>query len=247
MALLRGLGPCLRLILCLCLLMGLATRPALAGPEEAAERQHLARQRASAELAFAQAQAACTPEFAVTACVDAARQRRRAAMQAIALAQNRLDDSERLARRDQRQVGVAQRRAEHAAATASVASQPAASSPAASSPAVPSPSRVRSDQSTAAGLPVPAASAAPRLKTEPAHSTRTLPNADADAAARYRQRQQQAAEHAEAVRQRNANLDARNQARVLAKGAAASSAAAAGLPLPAAAMPDTPALAKPVR
>lgn len=221
MSLLRHLGGCP-------VLLTLATSAALAAPDDAAQRQSLAQQRATADATFAQAHAACSSAFAVTACVDDARQRRRVALQAIQVEQNKLDDQQRLARRNERLAIVAQRRAEQAASAASAASSPVAPRDGAAVAAHSGASRpVRA---AAPSVPI----AKPAAMPEHARTAGAARAPDADSALRYRQRQQRAAEHAEAVRLRNAKLDAKNEAKALAKGqTAASAAAAAGLPVPA--------------
>ena len=224
MSLVRNFAGCL-------VLLTLACSAALAGTDDAAQRQGLAQQRAAADATFAQARVACASAFAVTTCVDDARQRRRVALQAIEVEQNKLDDQQRLARRNQRLADLAQRRAEHDGAAASAASSPVASRDGAAAAAQSGASRpVRAAASSA---PTAKPAAKPTAKPEHAREAGAARAPDADAAQRYWQRQQRAAEHAEAVRQRNAKLDAKNQAKALAKGqTAASAAAAAGLPVP---------------
>jgi len=83
------------------LLAVLLTGPLLAAPPT--ERERLAARIGAMEARFDAEEARCSDRFAVNACIDAVRQRRRAALAELRERELRLDDAERRARALQRQ------------------------------------------------------------------------------------------------------------------------------------------------
>ena len=96
--------PVLVALVGLCLALGAARAEAPLNP--AAERDRIARERAAVEAQFTERQAACQSRFAVTDCVDAARQERREARAPLRRQAIALDDAQRKQRTAERQGSV---------------------------------------------------------------------------------------------------------------------------------------------
>ncbi len=96
------------------LLGGLGACCALVAAQPAADRATIAAERQRLQSQFAAEEAQCRERFAVTACVDAVRQRRRAALAGPRAQELALDDAERLQRAQVRRAAVAQKQKEAA-------------------------------------------------------------------------------------------------------------------------------------
>ncbi len=100
----------LRALLVAGLVMSSLTVPARADET----RQQLARERVALEQRFADEERACAARFAVHACVDEVRARRRAALAPLRDQELRLEDAERRRRAEERRAAVARKQAEAA-------------------------------------------------------------------------------------------------------------------------------------
>ena len=201
-------------VLC-CLILAGAAVAAEPGADDSAQRQRLATERAQAEAQFTLARQACAAEFAVTACLDTAQAQRRQVLQRIASEQARLDDAQRIARRDERLATVAQRRAALQASAPAAHAEPAApvSAPVSASASV-TPKASAEPKTPGASAPV----ASPD-KARPARSPHVAAVAAAKAASaastakaraeRFERQQRRAQAHEAEVRRRNAARDAR--------------------------------------
>jgi len=168
-------------------LLGFVAGASAAGAD--AERTQLAARRAGVERAYEAERAACATRFAVTACTDAARLRRRDALAALQARESRLEAEERRQRAAERQRQID---AKLDAARAGAASQPASTAPVEAAAA-------RRAASASAGAPAPdsARRAAPR-------AARAASGASAEQArVQYERRQQEAQAHRREVEQRN--------------------------------------------
>jgi len=202
---------CQWLVLPALALAGLGAGAAEPGDGEAAriarERAAIQAERDRLDAQFAAEQARCAERFAVTACLDEVRERRRAAMEGPRARALALDDAERRNRAAARREAVAQK--QRRAADSSPPADVPVSAPGLAAPALaPSPSL-------------------PRVRPEDATASRAAAASAADAAA---------AQRAAAARKRQAAIDA-EQARVASRLAerARQGKAAAPLPLPASA------------
>ena len=156
-----------------------------------AERTRIAQERQALSQHYAAQERACTQRFAVTACVDDVRSRRREAVAPLRERELQLDEAERVQRAEQRRAVIAGKRA-------AAAAQPA--------PAPPPELRLRDPG--AAPAPAPTASAvlrAPRSESDV--------SARAEEAEQRVQQAQQRARDAELVRQRIARREAERRAR----------------------------------
>jgi hypothetical protein len=97
MSILRSLEPWPLLAVCLALVPG-----ARAADDLAAQRARVASERAAVEAKARSAEAACASEFAVSACVKAARAERRAAVQQLDRQRALIDDAQRKQRAAER-------------------------------------------------------------------------------------------------------------------------------------------------
>jgi hypothetical protein len=91
--------------------------------DSTAERTRIAAERRQIEVRYASEESECRQRFFVTACLEAAKARRREALDVLRSQELALDDAERLRRADERLRAVEARRAE-VAARAPAASQP---------------------------------------------------------------------------------------------------------------------------
>ena len=82
--------------------LGLAIGAAAAADTEAGERSRIAQQRSEAQARFDSQQKLCHQQFAVTACVDAARAERRKTIDDLTIQERVLDDAARKRRAAQR-------------------------------------------------------------------------------------------------------------------------------------------------
>ena len=197
-------------VLC-CLILAGAAVAAEPGADDSVQRQRLATERAQAEAQFTLARQACAAEFAVTACLDTAQAQCRQVLQRIASEQARLDDAQRIARRDERLATVAQRRAAlqasapaaHAESAASVSASASVTPKASAEPKTPGASApvASPDKARPARSPHVAAVAAAK-----AASAASIAKARAE---RFERQQQRAQAHETEVRRRNAARDAR--------------------------------------
>jgi hypothetical protein len=161
-------------------------------PEDAAQRERIAAQRAAVQSRYDDAVRACAAEFAVTACVDRARAERRAALEVLSREQAALDASVREHRAAERSRRVEDKQRSAAQRAAAQASAPAQETPAPRPP------------------PAPAASAARAAR--PADAQARAAEAAAAAAQRRAEaerRREKAEAHAEEVRRRNAERAAK--------------------------------------
>lgn len=78
------------------------------------ERARIAAERKALAQRFQEEERACTSRFAMTACVDEVRARRREALAPLREQELRLDEAERRQRAEERQRAIAQRKAEAA-------------------------------------------------------------------------------------------------------------------------------------
>ena len=102
-------------------------------PELRTERQRIAAERKRLEAVFADEEARCQSRFAVTACLDDVRQRRRAALDLTRSRELAIDDTERRQRATARREAVEEKQRRAAART--VAEPAASAEPAAALPA----------------------------------------------------------------------------------------------------------------
>lgn len=116
-------------------LMGLAACAAAADltPELRTERQRIAAERQRLEAAFAEEEARCASRFAVTACLDDVRQRRRAALELPRSRELAIDDIERRQRATARREAVEEK--QRRAAARPVAEPASSAAPARALPA----------------------------------------------------------------------------------------------------------------
>jgi hypothetical protein len=180
--------------------------PTIEAARVARERERIQAERDRLEALFAAEQARCSERFAVTACVDDVRQRRRAALAAPTAQALALDDAERRERAAARRQAV-QDKQRRAAETPAPTLPLAATGVSAAAPAVP---------------PVTASSAAAQAVAAP-----RAPDAAASAAARQR---------AAASRQRQQDIkagQARIEAREAARKQGGKAAAPLSVPAPA--------------
>ncbi len=113
----RALAPGRRLVAALVLGAGFAASAAVAAEGappagensagEARERAALVAARCDIDARFASEERACAARFAVTACVDAARMRRREDLSALGARQAALDDAQRERKAAQRRARIA--------------------------------------------------------------------------------------------------------------------------------------------
>lgn len=183
-----------------CLAMGAASPvPAQKAPPLAAERAALAEQRRLTLRSLADEEAACQTRFAVTACLDDVRRRRREALAPLRERELRLEEAERRERAEQRRRGVDAKRAAAVPATPGPVPGPAGGA-------------VMSSPVPATGTPLPApgmapsAAAASRPATvtrvrRPSRSASEAAEREAQAAARVREAERRRDE-AGAVRER---------------------------------------------
>lgn len=145
------------------LLLALLAGSAHAQDDAAARQRRIDEARAAADARFEAESAACRQRFAVNACLDDARQRRRQALAAVQAEQRALDEAGRRERAADRRAEVARKQAEVARRTA--APTPAASAASAGSAAeTPSASRPRAATSPRAEASDAAAKAAARAE-----------------------------------------------------------------------------------
>ena len=197
-------------VLC-CLILAGAAVAAEPGADDSAQRQRLATERAQAEAQFTLARQACAAEFAVTACLDTAQAQRRQVLQRIASEQARLDDAQRIARRDERLATVAQRRAAlqasapaaHAESAASVSASASVTPKASAEPKTPGASAPVASPDKARPARSPHVAAVAAAKAASAASTAKA------RAERFERQQRRAQAHEAEVRRRNAARDAR--------------------------------------
>lgn len=134
----RARAPVLMLAAGLALGLGLGLAPVAplaAGPAAAAdERAALAQQRRQLEAVFAAEEAACSRRFAVNACVEDVRQRRREALDPLRERELALAEAERRERAAQRRLALGERQ-RASAAPAAPASVPARGARASAPPA----------------------------------------------------------------------------------------------------------------
>lgn len=191
------------ILVCLCLALGAARAEALLNP--AAERDRIARERAAVEAQFTERQAACQRRFAVTDCVDAARQERREARAPLRRQASALDDAQRKQRAAERQGSV---RAKVSGAEsreiqlgAREATGPVRRAPIVEAEAPATPSTVRHIKPKPAAKPM--ATRSPRA----APSLPDRRTEEDEAQARLDARRHAAAAHKQAVQQRNAKRE----------------------------------------
>lgn len=105
---------------CVALLLSAALFAARAAeaPDDAAEGQRLAAQREAVEQRHALDEGACAGRFALTRCLDQARERRRAALAEVREGELRLDARQRALRAEERRRAIAAKQAKAAAAPA---------------------------------------------------------------------------------------------------------------------------------
>lgn len=187
-----------RALLALALALGAWKSAAVHPAAVAQERAELAQQRRLLLDALAKEERECRERFAVTACQDDVRRRRRDALQPIRERELRLEEAERRARASERRAAVAARQASAAVP------QPAA---AASQPVL----RVRPERRTRAAAqgPQAAASAPPRRAAASASQAQASREDAAAARARAAERRQEQAEATRArIEQRQAQREA---------------------------------------
>lgn len=97
---------------------------ALCAPVHAADRAAVAAERQRLEAAFAAEEAQCRERFAVTACVDDVRQRRRVALAGPRAQELALDDAGRMQRAEARREAVARKQKEAAERPVAQAAEP---------------------------------------------------------------------------------------------------------------------------
>jgi len=164
-------------------------------PNEQAERDRIAAERARAEAAFAVRERECHARFVVTSCLDAARRDRRQALERLRQQQVVLDEAERKQRAAKRmetiRSAVSDEESRRRAAEARAHRK-------AERPFQPAPSSVPP--------PMPAEPA-----STPAAASRGASPAPSQRAAEYDRRQAAAKQHREAVQRRNAEGAARGK------------------------------------
>lgn len=151
------------------LLSALLAAGAQAQQDNAAQplQRRLDAARAAADARFESESAACRQRFAVNACIDTARQRRRQAVVSLQAEQRALDEADRRQRAADRQAEVTRKQAEVARRDAASAPAPAAS--AADAPIGPRPRAAaspRADASDAAAKAAVRAEAARQRQAE---------------------------------------------------------------------------------
>ena len=114
-------------------------------------RERIGAERQVVELRFAAEQRDCRERFAVTACLDDSRARRRAALAPLRERELRLDDAERRARGDERRAAVAAKQAAAASRPAGGSSARPAKVPAIAPAAAERASRPRDTGAAQAG------------------------------------------------------------------------------------------------
>ncbi|MBL8305621.1 MAG: hypothetical protein JNM33_02925 [Rubrivivax sp.] len=126
------------------MMLGTSVLGAELAPELRTERQRIAVERKRLEAAFAEEEARCQGRFAVTACVDDVRQRRRAALESPRARELEIDDIERRQRAAERREAIDEKQ-RRAAERPVMPSSPAASArpPVAPTPAASVPRAVR--------------------------------------------------------------------------------------------------------
>jgi len=201
----------------LCFGLSAAAAMAAATTSDDAELARIRRERHAVEARHAQAIAACRKEFAMSACMDKARDERRAALEPLRHEQQVIDDAHRRERAAQRARSIEQRQSE----ADDRVQNPVSSSldKAGGSPRKPS-------AAASHGSP-PAASAVPHLPRAPHRDAKNLTEATRLAtqrAAETKARRAEAELHRQEVLKRNAELDRKRPP-------------AAGLPLPASSGP----------
>ena len=187
----------------LCLTLGATRAEVTLNP--ATERGRIASERAAVEAQFTERQAACQSRFAVTDCVDAARQERREARAPLRRQASALDDLQRKQRAAERQGSV---RAKVSGAEsreiqlgAREAAGPLRRAPVVEAEAPAAPSAVRQIKPKAAAKPMTT-----RLpRGVPSMQDRRAE--EGEARARLDARKLAAAAHKEAVQQRNAKRE----------------------------------------
>lgn len=190
---------------------------AAAATSDDAELARIRRERQAVEARHAQAIAACRKEFAMSACMDKARDERRAALEPLRHEQQVIDDAHRRERAAQRARSIEQRQAE---------ADDRAQNPASGSLDKAGGSSRKPSAEASHGSP-PAASAAPHPSRAPHRDAKDLTEATRLAtqrAAETRARRAEAEQHRQEVLKRNAELDRKRPA-------------AAGLPVPASSGP----------
>lgn len=215
--------------LCQVLLVVLTANAWAESPEALAERRSIQRQRAEAETQFESAARECQSRFAVTACVDELRARKRETLAALRAREIELDDAKRREEAD----AARSRREEKKAAKRTPQVQDAASAQrgaASAARGVPHPLPQRNDAQRNDGVAREAAAKAQQRQERAAAHRQKAADEAADAAERAAAQQQRAARaaaHRERVEQRNAER-------------AAAGKRAAPLPVPAAASASSP-------
>ena len=167
---------------------------------ERAERDRISAERQHAQEVFAARERECRDRFAVTACLDAARRDRRAALDRLRLQQDALDEVDRKRRAAQRieeirsniSADEAKRRDIEQRQRAKALQQAEAASAAASAPEAP-------------------AAPAPRASAVAAQPHRTASAVDPRKVQAYEQRQADAKAHREAAARRNAERAAKGK------------------------------------
>lgn len=201
--------------------LALGVLPAAAA-DDAAERQRIAAERRAVEAVYEAARADCARRFAVTACLDAAREQRRAALAPLRERELQLDAAVRAQRAEQRLQAIerkqqelaAQQRADEARAAAAAAAA-AARAPA----ATPAPVIARIEAPASAPQPAAPAAAAEVAARERAAERARERQAEREAAqaearrraALAREREAQARQAQERVEQRQAEREARGR------------------------------------
>lgn len=190
---------------------------AAAATSDDAELARIRRERQAVEARHAQAIAACRKEFAMSACMDKARDERRAALEPLRHEQQVIDDAHRRERAAQRARSIEQRQAE---------ADDRAQNPASGSLDKAGGSSRKPSAAASHGSP-PAASGAPHPSRAPHRDAKDLTEATRLAtqrAAETRARRAEAEQHRQEVLKRNAELDRKRPP-------------AAGLPVPASSGP----------
>lgn len=183
-------------------LLALALTGLVQAADPGAERAVLAAERARIEHRHDAEVQACRARFAVTPCIDAARQVRRQALEAVRAQELRLDDADRARRAQERRQTLEARRAaraERLAAAASEAEGPVAAPTPRTAASAPARGAVQETASLAAGSRPAAASAA--ADTEAARRAARLAERQQDIQARQQRiSARQAARAASGVR-----------------------------------------------
>ena len=168
---------------------------------ERAERDRISAERQHAQEVFAARERECRDRFAVTACLDAARRDRRAALYRLRLQQDALDEVDRKRRAAQRIEEIRSNVSADEAKRRDIEQRQRAKAL----------QQAEAAASTASAPEPPAAPPAPRASAVAAQPHRTASAVDPRKVQAYEQRQADAKAHREAAARRNAERAAKGK------------------------------------